>query len=80
MITKIQKWGHSFALRIPKSMVVELKLEPNSPLEIKFEDNRLVISPIIQPEFKLDELLEQITPENLHAETSAGLPVGNETW
>ncbi len=80
MITKIQKWGHSLALRIPKSMAVELKLEPNSPLEIKLEDNRLVISPISQPEYQLDELLERITPENVHAETSAGLPAGNETW
>ncbi len=26
MITKIQKWGHSLALRIPKSMAVELKV------------------------------------------------------
>ena len=80
MITKIQKWGHSFALRIPKSMVVELNLKVNSPLEIKLEDNRLVISPITQPEYQLDELLKQITPENLHAETGISLPVGNEAW
>jgi len=80
MITKIQKWGHSFALRIPKSMAVELKLEENSPLEIRLEDNRLVIYPVMQPEFKLDELLELITPENLHAVAGMSMPVGNEAW
>jgi antitoxin MazE len=57
MITRIQKWGHSFALRIPKSMAVQLNLEPNSPLEIKLEDNRLVIYPITRPEFELETLL-----------------------
>ena len=80
MITKIQKWGHSLALRIPKSMAVELKLEENSPLEIRLEDDRLVIYPVTQPEFKLDELLELITPENLHAEAGMSMPVGNEAW
>jgi len=80
MITKIQKWGHSFALRIPKSMAVELKLKENSPLEIRLEDDRLVIYPVPQPEFKLDELLELITPENLHAEAGMSMPVGNEAW
>ena len=80
MITKIQKWGHSFALRIPKSMAVELKLEENSPLEIRLEDDRLVIYPVKQPEFKLGELLELITPENMHAEVGMSMPVGNEAW
>jgi len=80
MITKIQKWGHSLALRIPKSMAVELKLEENSPLEIRLEDDRLVIYPVTQPEFKLDELLELITPENMHAEAGMSMPVGNEAW
>jgi len=80
MITKIQKWGHSLALRIPKSMAVELKLEENSPLEIRLEDDRLVIYPVARPEFKLDELLELITPENLHAVAGMSMPVGNEAW
>jgi antitoxin MazE len=80
MITKIQKWGHSLALRIPKSLAVELNLKENSPLEIKLEDNRLVIYPAIQPEYKLTALLEQITPENIHAETDSSLPAGNEAW
>jgi len=61
-------------------MAVQLNLEPNSPLEIKLEDNRRVIYPITRPEFKLEKLLEQITPENLHAEGGVTLPVGNEIW
>ncbi len=80
MITKIQKWGHSLALRIPKSIAVELKLKENSPLEIKLEDNRLVIYPVIQPEYQLEALLGQITPNNIHAETDNSLPAGNEAW
>ncbi len=80
MITKIQKWGHSFALRIPKSMALELKLGPDSPIEIKVEDERIVISPVLQPEYSLAELLGGITPQNLHAEVDSGGPAGNEVW
>jgi antitoxin MazE len=31
-------------------------------------------------EYTLDELLEQITPDNIHGETNWGPPVGNEEW
>jgi antitoxin MazE len=80
MLTKIQKWGHSYALRIPKSMALELKLGPDSPIEIRLEDGRLVISPASQPEYNLEALLGKITPENLHAEIDSGGAIGNEAW
>ena len=80
MLTKIQKWGHSYALRIPKSMALELKLGPDSPIEIRLEDEHIVISPVLQPEYSLDELLGDITPQNLHAEIETGSPAGNEAW
>ena len=34
MKTRIQKWGNSLALRIPKSFANEVGLEQDSPVEV----------------------------------------------
>jgi antitoxin component of MazEF toxin-antitoxin module len=33
-----------------------------------------------EPGFELEEILAQVTEENLHAEVDTGQPVGNEIW
>ncbi len=47
-------------------------------VELTFEDNRLVIRKA--HDFTLDELLDGITPENIHEEIDFGGPVGKENW
>jgi antitoxin component of MazEF toxin-antitoxin module len=44
------------------------------------EDARLVITPLPVPVHALDELLAQMTPENLHSEGETGPSVGDEAW
>ena len=45
-ITRLQKWGNSYAVRIPKNLVNSLALDSNSPLEIREEDGKLIIVPV----------------------------------
>jgi antitoxin MazE len=78
MDTKIQKWGNSLAVRIPKAYVEQLGLGSNSPIRISVEGERLVIESMRR--VTLDELLTEVTPDNLHVETDWGGPVGNEAW
>jgi antitoxin MazE len=80
MITRIQKWGHSLALRIPKSIATELDLTPNSQVEIKQDGNQIILIPVKKPRFTLPELLAQINSANLHTEIGTGSPVGKEVW
>jgi len=35
MTTKLQKWGNSYAVRIPKGLVQDLDLEQGADVEIK---------------------------------------------
>ncbi len=79
-ITRIQKWGNSYGLRIPKSILEELELSPDTRLEIRQEDGKIIISPIRPFKVSLDELLKQITPENMHGEIDWGAPEGKEAW
>lgn len=78
MDAKIQKWGNSLAVRIPKAYVEQLGLFSNSPVRVSVEGERLVIEPV--PRATLAELLADVTPDNTHPETDWGGPVGNEAW
>ncbi len=80
MQTKIQKWGNSLALRIPKAFADEISIEQNASVEISVIEGKIVIAPIAEAEFTLDELLAAVTPENIHHEIDTGEAVGNEVW
>lgn len=78
MLTKVQKWGNSLAVRIPSAFAKEIGLSPNMEVELKLENNKLVIIP--NKKRQLEKLLEQITPKNVHSEVDWGKKVGKEEW
>ncbi len=80
METHIQKWGNSLALRIPQAFATEVGLSQNTPVELTLEEGRIVIKPIQADSYRLEDLLEGITPDNLHGEVTTGGQLGNETW
>ena len=83
MKTRVQKWGNSLALRIPKALATETGLGENAEVELSSDNGRLVITPrkrTRKGKYKLKDLLRGITPENLHGEISFGPPVGREVW
>lgn len=52
----------------------------DSPVEMTVRNGKLVVVPIAEPEFTLEDLVSRITPQNRHGETDTGRPVGNEIW
>lgn len=80
MQTQIKKWGNSLALRIPKLLAEQLDIKTDSEVEIAVEDGQMVIRPLPEPTLTLEELLAQITAENLHKEVDTGTAVGGEVW
>lgn len=80
MRTKVQMWGNSLALRIPKAFAAETALVPDSEVELRLIDGALVITPIAPPEINLDDLLAGITDDNRHAEIDSGPAQGDEAW
>ena len=80
MKTRVQKWGNSLALRIPRPFAEEVRLEENSPVEVTVRAGKLVVVPVADGELTLDALVEQITDENRHDEIGTGGAVGNEIW
>jgi antitoxin MazE len=80
MKTRIQKWGNSLALRIPKSFAAETHLEQGTLVEVSLHDGKLLVTPLAQPAITLEELLKHVTPQNLHQEVDMGPAVGGEAW
>mgnify|MGYP000610353280 CR=1 FL=1 len=80
MLTKVQKWGNSLALRIPKAFAQDAKLENNSLVEISLVKGQVVVTPVEAPSWTLDELLAAVTKKNIHHEIDSGSPVGKEIW
>ena len=80
MVTKIQKWGNSLGLRIPKTFANEAGVEEGSAVDISLEEDRIVIRTLRTPKYQLSDLLSQVQEDNLHEEISTGDAVGREAW
>jgi antitoxin MazE len=80
MLTKVQKWGNSLALRIPKAFALDAQLKNDSVVEVSLVDGQIVIKPIIAPTWTLEQLLSGVNKDNLHHEMDTGEAVGNEIW
>ena len=80
MKARVQKWGNSLALRIPKSFAEEAGLHEDAPVELSLVEGRLVVQPILPQPLTLEELLRCITDENLPGEWDTGPAVGKEVW
>ncbi len=80
MKARIQKWGNSLALRIPKSFAMHSHIEQGSLVDLSLDNGRMIIEPAREQEYSLKELLEKVTKRNLHSEVEFGKPVGREVW
>jgi antitoxin MazE len=78
--TKVQRWGNSLAVRIPKSFAEEVGLMDGSPVEMRLVDGGLLVEPVSTRPLSLDELLDGVTESNLHSEVDTGPAQGSEAW
>ncbi|MEK7398725.1 MAG: AbrB/MazE/SpoVT family DNA-binding domain-containing protein [Candidatus Poribacteria bacterium] len=80
MEIKVKKWGNSLALRIPKPYADKAGLKNDSQVELSIVDGKLVIAPSVEAKFSLEQLLAQVTKDNLHDEFDTGTATGREVW
>ena len=80
MEARVQKWGHSLALRIPSTFAKKSKIQPGSRVDLSEVKGRLIITPLETDSCSLEILLAGVTADNLHHEVITGEAVGNETW
>ena len=54
MRTKVQKWGNSLALRIPKTFAHDAQLENDSTVELSLVDGQIIIKPVTARRWTLE--------------------------
>lgn len=80
MKTKVQRWGNSLAVRIPKTFAEEVGLKDDSSVEMRLFKGGLLLEPSSTWEPALAELLDAVTDSNLHDEIHTGPAQGSEAW
>ena len=80
MKVAVKKWGNSAAVRIPAAVLAATRLEIDEEVDIREEAGRIVIEPVRQKVYNLDELVQGINRDNLHESVDFGAPEGKEIW
>jgi antitoxin MazE len=80
MQTKVQKWGNSLGVRIPRGLAEEVGLGAGTEVSLTAKDGELVLRPSLPTRHRLQDLLSGITPANIHASVDTGDAVGAEAF
>ena len=80
MTAKIKKWGNSAGIKIPQKIMKKTKLKLNSEIEIKYSDEKIIISPKNKNNTPLKDMVSKITKDNLNVLEDDYIPVGKEVW
>ena len=80
MRLRVQKWGNSLALRIPKPFAKEVRVRQGTVIDLSLADGKLVIMPVSREKWTLASLVAGITKKNIPGESDFGPAVGREVW
>jgi antitoxin MazE len=80
MRVSVKKWGNSAAVRIPAAVLEATQVQLDEEVDIREEAGRIVIEPVREKKYKLEDLLKGITKDNIHEEIDFGPPEGKEVW
>jgi antitoxin MazE len=77
---KVQKWGNSLGVRIPRGLAEEVGLGAGTEVSLTSKYGELVLRPSVPSRLRLEDLLAGVTPENIHACIDTGDAVGAEAF
>lgn len=80
--TTIQKWGNSYAVRLPRAAVLKLNLRAGHAVEIReaTQGRTLSIVPVQHRSASFAEMIARITKKNKHGDADWGDAIGKEVW
>jgi len=80
MEAKLQKWGNSDGIRIPRNILKSLNLKTNDIVDLKYEDDKIIISKPRKEKISLEERFAKYKGENLTKDFTWDDPKGKEIW
>ncbi len=81
----IKKWGNSLAARIPSAIAKILKIDVNQRITMETKDGKLIITPVTNIKYDLDDLLKHCPPKAIRLDDEDrdwlnAEPAGKEEW
>ena len=82
MLTKVQKWGNSQGIRIPKNLLEKSQIRIGEEVEITIEDEKIIIESTnkVRGKYDIAELAQKVPKDYNSEEENRGAPVGKEVW
>lgn len=77
---KLQKWGNSLGIRIPSNILKSLNLKTNDIVDIKEEDDKIIITKLEKKSFSLKQRIKEYEGKNLSKDFEWDNPQGREIW
>ncbi|NLJ39748.1 MAG: AbrB/MazE/SpoVT family DNA-binding domain-containing protein [Candidatus Atribacteria bacterium] len=77
---RIQKWGNSLAIRIPKPLAAQVGFKNQTPVTIEVSEGSIVVSPQSEANMQLSQMVDKINQHNIHNEIDFGIKQGRESW
>jgi antitoxin MazE len=76
----VRKWGNSASVRLPASVMAAAALTIDQAVEVREENGRIIIEPVLVDIYDLESRLDQMSPETFPEHIEFGPPVGDEVW
>ncbi len=80
MQTRVQKWGNSLGVRIPRGLAEKVGLVAGTEVSLSSKDGQLVVTPALPTRLSLDDLLAGVSESNIHSSIDTGSAVGAEIF
>jgi antitoxin MazE len=80
IISRIQKWGNSQGLRLPKQVLELAEIALGEQVEIAVANRQIMVKKAVRPKFELAELVKRIPKGHRTQEVDWGSPMGKEAW
>ena len=82
MLTKVQKWGNSQGIRIPKNILKNTNIKIGEEVDLVVQVGKIIIEPTnkIHGRYNIHDLVKNMPNGYVPEEENWGKPVGKETW
>lgn len=80
MEARLQKWGNSDGIRIPKNILKALNLKTNDKVELIQEKDKIIISKPQKKHLTFEQRVAKYDGQNLVDSYDWGEPKGKEIW
>lgn len=80
MKTKLSKCGDSHVLKIPRSILDALNWKDDDILDLKIEENKLIIENLSDDEMNIEDLFEDFNWQYEKKDIDWGKVTGKEVW